>query len=735
LFIPAIILLFAGYLAVDARAQSLTVFDVDAQSYPTMRAKFHAFDSQGIILYGLTPGDFLLYENGEERLVVDIQCPTPGDPRQLSAVLTMDVSGSMDEGRLALARAAAYAWIDAFPPGNSECAVTSFTTSNALQQDFTNDRELLRAAVDRLRAGGGTSFDAALIDPFAGAFPIVQRGKFHKVVVLLTDGKAFGSEAAILATARQAGAQVFCVTIGEDTPDLLRHLCDETGGRYFSRVMSREDILRIYRSILQSATEDAPCVLTWESGGCAYAREVDVMLPAHGSSARTRYSVTRSDLPVITFHPSVVITFDGVAPGTQLEKAITLEAEGRSVEIRAIRPDDARFTITDYGGTAPPFTIPSGQSRVLLVRYAALDSSYASCSFLLETSACEAAFFATAGYPGKGEDERVITLLHPNGGEVFVAGSDTLITWTDVSLQDEVRLDFSANAGADWSQITARASGLSHPWRVPNIVSDQCLVRVTLLQPGPAPDDMILLPPGSFIMGDLSGTGSSVERPSHEVSLTTPLYMSTHEITQRAWIDVMGFNPSSQSGDQLPVTDVSWLEAVEYCNRRSEAEGLPVCYIMNGDSVQCDFSAAGYRLPTEAEWEYACRAGSNDDFANGGMRDPYCDGPDPNLSRLGWYCGNANAALHPVASLAPNAFGLYDMHGNAPEWCWDFLNVYDAAQQVDPRGPFNAAPVLYRVYRGGGWSRFASECRNSARNGTHQQTQSGIGFRVVRRFR
>ena len=735
LFIPALILLFAGCLPVGAWAQSLTVFDVDAQSYPTMRAKFHAFDSQGDHLYGLVPGDFILLENGEARPVVDIQCPPPGVARQLSAVLTMDVSGSMDEGRLALARDAAHAWIDAFPPGNSECAVTSFTTTNALQQDFTNDRVLLRAAVDRLRAGGGTSFDAALIDPFAGALRVVQRGNHHKVIVLLTDGKAIGTDAEIMAAAMQTEAQVFCVTLGEETPDLLRRLSDETGGRYFSRVMTRPEILRIYRSILQSAIEDAPCVLTWESAGCAYTREVDVMLPAYGTSSRTQYAVTRGDLPVIAFSPSVVLTFEGVAPGTQSEKSITLTAEGRSVEIRAIRPDDARFSVTDYGGTAPPFTIPSGQSRVITVRYAALDSSYASCHFSLETSACETAFFTTAGFPGKGEDDRVITLLHPNGGEVFVAGSDTLITWTDVSPLDEVRLDFSANAGADWAQIAARTSGLSYAWRVPNIVSDQCLVRVTLLQPGPAPDDMVLIPPGFFIMGDLAGTGSSAERPAHEVSLTTPIYVSTHEITQRAWIEVMGFNPSAQMGDQLPVTDVSWLEAVEYCNRRSIAEGFPACYTITVDSIQCDFSAAGYRLPTEAEWEYACRAGSNEDFANGGMRDPYCDGPDPNLSQLGWYCGNANAALHPVASLSPNAFGLYDMHGNAPEWCWDYFNVYDPVQQVDPRGPYNAAPVQFRVYRGGGFSRFASECRNSARNGTHQQTQSGIGFRVVRRFR
>jgi len=283
--------------------------------------------------------------------------------------------------------------------------------------------------------------------------------------------------------------------------------------------------------------------------------------------------------------------------------------------------------------------------------------------------------------------------------------------------------------------ITPRTSGLRYGWRVPRIASDRCLVRVTLLATLPAPADMVLVPPGSYRMGDLNGTGSAAERPAHDVTITESFYMSAHEITQRAWVDVMGYNPSPRFGDAVPVSNVSWLEAIAYCNRRSDLEGLQACYVINGDSADCDFSADGYRLPTEAEWEYACRAGSNDDYANGGMRDPYCDGPDPILRQIGWYCGNAGGMEQSVATRQANAFGLYDMHGNVSEWCWDYFNAYASGQQIDPTGPLVASPAQFRVYRGGGYNRFATECRSAARNGTHVRTSSGLGFRVVRRFR
>lgn len=729
------LLLVMPMLPAALAAQSLVLYDADSFAYPLMRAKFYAFDSDGTALLQLQPGDFTLSENGVARRIIDVRCPSPAPARPLSAVLTIDVSGSMDGPRLSLARAAAHAWIDAFPETGSECALTTFTTSNLLHQDFTNDKDALRTAVNSLKAGGGTHFDAAFIDPFAGALRIVARGKYKKVVVVLTDGRAAGS-AEILAIAKQTGAQVFCISIDETLPEILRRLCNETGGRSFTGVTSTEDARRIYRGILRMSQEIEPCVLEWESGGCSYTRLVRARLLAYGAEAQTTYAIDKALLPDIHFLPSPVLAFGEVSPASSKTMSVTLQAAGSQFRIDSILIEDARFTLSDFGGSSPPFSLGPGEQRVLTLRYDALDSSFVTTRIRLVTTACTDAFYATAGYRGKGEDQRVITLLHPNGGEVFVAGSDTVITWEGVTPDEPVRLDFSADGGARWNLIDDNVRGLRYTWRVPRVASDRCLVRVTARETLPVPDDMVLIPPGVFQRGDLTGTGTAAERPAHEVRLTTAFLISVTEITQRSFVDVMGYNPTQGTqGDLLPVGGVSWFDAVAYCNQRSRAEGLTECYTVTGDSVRCNFSANGYRLPTEAEWEYACRAGSNDEFAGGEMSEPYCDPLDPVLDALGWYCGNSGGTSREVGRRSANAFGIYDMHGNIFEWCWDYFHVYAPGMHLDPLGPGVPATALYRVIRGGMHMSFAGACRSSSRDGAHARTQGVIGFRVVRTFR
>jgi formylglycine-generating enzyme len=178
--------------------------------------------------------------------------------------------------------------------------------------------------------------------------------------------------------------------------------------------------------------------------------------------------------------------------------------------------------------------------------------------------------------------------------------------------------------------------------------------------------------------------------------------MARTEVTQEQYEAVMGSNPSNFKGPDLPVERVTWYEAVEYCNELSRQEGLDPCYSGSGASMLCDFTANGYRLPTEAEWEYACRAGTETDFHTGNMTHSGSSPLDPALDRAGWYFGNSGSTTHPVGEKEPNAFGLYDMHGNVWEWCWDWYasDYYASSPAEDPRGPASGSD---RVVRGGSW--------------------------------
>jgi len=236
--------------------------------------------------------------------------------------------------------------------------------------------------------------------------------------------------------------------------------------------------------------------------------------------------------------------------------------------------------------------------------------------------------------------------------------------------------------------------------------------------------EMVRLPGGEFVMGDREGQED--EQPPHRVQVS-PFYIDVSEVTQASYQKLMGANPSKFQGPDRPVERVSWYSATQYCNMRSLREGLTPCY--RPETLECDFAANGYRLPTEAEWEYAARAGTT-------TRWPF--GSDPRqLDKHGWFRDNAEKTTHSVKTKTPSPWGLYDMQGNVAEWCNDCMSEgYDAADARDPHG---ASSGEDRVLRGGNWQSDADACRSAARNGATPRFADACfgtetyGFRCVRR--
>jgi formylglycine-generating enzyme required for sulfatase activity len=259
-------------------------------------------------------------------------------------------------------------------------------------------------------------------------------------------------------------------------------------------------------------------------------------------------------------------------------------------------------------------------------------------------------------------------------------------------------------------------------------------------------DDFVYVKGGIFTMGspETEPEREDNESPPHQVRVSS-FYMGKYEVTQKEYQAVMGTNPSTFKGDTLPVDCMSWYDAIAYCNKRSQGEGLPPAYKIdktrkdpNNQSpydtvrwvVTWNHHAEGYRLPTEAEWEYACRAGTTTPF-NTGLNittdQANYDGNYPYTNhRKGIYRETTTA----VGSFAPNPWGLYDMHGNVYEWCWDWYGDYSSKPQTDPAGVLSGAN---RVIRGGGWSIYAKYLRSASRYRTNPMIPHyNVGFRVVR---
>lgn len=325
-------------------------------------------------------------------------------------------------------------------------------------------------------------------------------------------------------------------------------------------------------------------------------------------------------------------------------------------------------------------------------------------------------------------DVRFFRITGPTSTVITALSADGTVMWTN----NEV--------GVTCAVESAYSTGLDPIWeRYSQVTVTSSVTRLRIIDPNP-PAGMVLIPAGSFAMGDAFGEGDSEEFPQHTVNVS-PFYMDIYDVTKALWDEVKAFNGGngytySNTGlgkaPNHPVHTVDWYDVVKWCNARSEREGLTPCYSSSGavyrtgidSNVVCNWSANGYRLPTEAEWEKAARSGA----AN--ARFPWTDYTNKiSWAKANYYASTNNfkhdysydlsggtGAFHstfatggepytsPVDYFAPNGYGLHDMAGNVWQWCWDWYDsaYYSSSPGTDPRGPASS-PVARRIVRGGSW--------------------------------
>ncbi|MBX3042439.1 MAG: choice-of-anchor D domain-containing protein [Candidatus Kapabacteria bacterium] len=472
------VLMFIWFLPGLFFSKEIKLYNIDSRNFPIIKANFYAFDEEEIQLIP-NRQDLKIFENDVEREIISVTCPTPQPPKPISSVLTIDVSGSMEGRNLELAKAGANAWINYLSLGVSECAITSFDHFNYLIQDFTTHKQMLTESIKKLNPDGATSFNAALIDPMAGALLISGSGKNNKVIVLLTDGMAeLTMKREVLELAASQNCKIYVVTLEGYCPNDLKDVALQTGGLWFDRIRTISEIEEVYKNILQIVQNDSPCTIEWLSNNTCFSEKTRVDLLWDGIQGYSEYFPPDNSLAELKVTP-YKITFGRRELGIRYDTTITLIAINSDFNIASINQKFGSTTDFEFRDLILPLNIPENTSKNIKLSYLPKDSSFNYVGFEILSDVCNSFFSMNGGYYNNFNIPKNLKLTHPNGDEFFVIGSDTVITWEGIIPSEVVTLEYSIDNGKNWIEIADNASNLMYKWEdIPPPVSNECLVKV-----------------------------------------------------------------------------------------------------------------------------------------------------------------------------------------------------------------------------------------------------------------
>ncbi len=450
--------------------QQLTFFNIDTSNYPRVKADFFAIDAAEKQIITFTEDDVFITENTNAQRVVKVINPNAVQAKQISLVLTIDVSSSMVGPYIKLAKSAANAIVSKLPLDKSECAITSFDDASYVHSDFTRDKIKLQKSIETLKPRGGTDYDKGFTTSNAGGLDILKKGLHEKVLIFLTDGYGEVHTPEIIQKAKAMGAKVFVITLGMRTPDELREIVRATNGYYFENVISEQEINTAYLSILYRIQGFTPSTIEWESTTtCGNSKDI-----LFGEKKNTVKQITSHyDAPInktIRLLLDVnAITFNA----TTKEIPISVKAINGNFPIQSVRFSKTNFLVTE---PALPHTISRGVSEDVTIKYTGTSTEFISGSMELVSAGCPSTFIYYQYQPPS--EKPAIHLMAPDGKELFYTGTDTLVRWGLQNTHAPVKVSFSSNAGKDWVVLKDSCKDEFFKWKIPYKPGTSNLIKV-----------------------------------------------------------------------------------------------------------------------------------------------------------------------------------------------------------------------------------------------------------------
>ena len=479
-------------LCYSAYSQSLSVFNLDASTFPIMKAKFYAFDASGNQITTLSPSDFSVTENNVLRSVSLISCPPVQPPQYVSVALSIDVSGSMsysDSGDVPveMGKTTAKELVNMVSMPPSEFALQTCTDVASIINDFTTDKNKILNEITPITAGGSNDFVEQLLNPRTGLLNIVKTGRYKHVAVIYTDAWWDALTADELQrckdTCTKYNIQFYAIIYSrpEAQPNgitqSLHDICDASGGVFYDGITSTAAAKDLGSRIQQTVQGGDPCEIDWISGTLCSSILVnlDIAIKSYSLDFQTTYTSGSTSLAKLIQKPAALM-FRNAPIGIKKDSTLSIIAVNSDFTVSNITSSNPAFSVTPTS-----FTIKNGDSTTLTVSYTAQDSGLTNAKFTLENNVCNGLYFyASGGYLGIKPKNPSLKLTFPNGGETFVAGNDTNVTWDGIAPTDTVSLEYSTDNGTNWQSVCGNASNLSYLWKnIPVTPSNQCLMKVS----------------------------------------------------------------------------------------------------------------------------------------------------------------------------------------------------------------------------------------------------------------
>lgn len=478
-------LLFLFLLTSVLNGQTLSVFNVNTDNFPIIKANLSLTNARDEIVSDIFPGDFEVREGGIRRKIISVSCPEPKAPQSISVALSIDISGSMRNNRIENAKYTASELCKMIYTPPSEIALQECNTKANILYDFTTDKNTIINKIQGIEAGGGNDFVEHLLQNLSGLLNIAKTGKKKKIAIIFTDAcwREFESESLqrCIDTCLKYEIAFYAILFSSHQSEQkgalksLSQIAEATGGKCFDGIQSSKLANKVACEIQMSSQGIDPCEIQWESDFICKRETIYSKITQKEYNLSDECSYTPDTLSVskLTFNPKY-IAFKEKAPGSKYDTIVTVCASNSDFSVSEITSSNPMYSFSPDN-----FNLKSGDSINLALSYLPVDSSFTFSKFVIENDRCPSTYNASGFFVGVQPDLKTLNVTHPNGGEIFGVGADTIITWEGILKDEQVMIEYSINDGGDWDTLTTYATGLQYNWKdIPRPASDNCLVKV-----------------------------------------------------------------------------------------------------------------------------------------------------------------------------------------------------------------------------------------------------------------